>query len=94
MLQNLPKIPNTGEQFQKAIIQTIKVVLRAPRTSPLSEVDVNNLAKFMLQLCRAYENVTRIIILMGKLLYIVFTGILPSFLFGRFRFRCNEEGQT
>lgn len=68
MLQNLPKIANTGDQFERAIIQTIKVVLRAPKTSPLSEVDVDNLAKFMVQLCIAYPNVTRNKILLRKFL--------------------------
>lgn len=45
-------IPQCIEVLQEAILMTINALYAAPRISPLADVNIENIAKFMLALCQ------------------------------------------
>lgn len=51
MLELLPAIPGSASQLEKCIIPTICALIKAPKSHPLSEVNVMDVLKFVLTLC-------------------------------------------
>lgn len=56
VLQEIPSVPNMICQLEDAFVPTLRVLLRAPHSSPLFEVDKQHIAAFILQLCRSCES--------------------------------------
>ncbi|KAJ8969401.1 hypothetical protein NQ317_010309 [Molorchus minor] len=51
----LNRIPSTNEsasQLEEAVLMTIKAIAFAPKISPLADVNIENIAKFMIALCK------------------------------------------
>lgn len=55
----LEKVPATAtaDQLEQAVLMTIKVLVFAPRISPLSNVNIDNIAHFMVALCKTSPKV-------------------------------------
>ncbi|CAG9815968.1 unnamed protein product [Phaedon cochleariae] len=51
-LQKMPSMTQCTEQLMDAVLMTIRTLFSAPRTSPLADVNIENIAKFMLALCK------------------------------------------
>lgn len=51
-LENIPSMEDCTEQLIDAVFITIKVLYSAPRTSPLADVNVEHIGKFLLALCK------------------------------------------
>ncbi|KAK4873329.1 hypothetical protein RN001_015358 [Aquatica leii] len=57
MLEKLPSLSGSANLLENAFLPTIKTILNAPKTSPLSDVNLQSLEKFMLSLCSVcHEN--------------------------------------
>uniref|UniRef100_A0AAR5P9R0 UVR domain-containing protein n=1 Tax=Dendroctonus ponderosae TaxID=77166 RepID=A0AAR5P9R0_DENPD len=52
VLEKVPNLNSSHEQLEEAVFNTIETLARAPQTSPLSKVDINGIAKFLLALCK------------------------------------------
>ncbi|XP_030762199.1 condensin complex subunit 3-like isoform X1 [Sitophilus oryzae] len=50
-LGKIPYLSRNLEQLKDAFLLTVRILVSAPKTSPLSEVDIDNVVKFMLALC-------------------------------------------
>lgn len=57
-LEKIPLIPQYTEALQEAVLMTIKALYSAPRISPLADVNVENIAKFILALCKTSADVS------------------------------------
>lgn len=57
-LEKIPLIPQYTEALQEAILMTIKALYSAPRISPLADVNIENIAKFMMALCKMSGDVS------------------------------------
>ncbi|KAF5277007.1 hypothetical protein FQR65_LT16086 [Abscondita terminalis] len=51
LLQKLPMLPGSTHLLENSFVPTIKTIVNAPKTSPLSDVNLPSLIKFMLSLC-------------------------------------------
>ncbi|XP_066254287.1 condensin complex subunit 3-like [Euwallacea similis] len=52
VLEMLPHLSDGAQQLEKAVLPTIETLLNAPPKSPLSGVDIFNITKFLLALCK------------------------------------------
>ncbi|XP_044264228.1 condensin complex subunit 3-like isoform X2 [Tribolium madens] len=59
-LQSLTTLPNC-EYFADAVLSTMKTIIYAPRKSPLCEIDIDNIIKFMVTLCQMCTQGTEIL---------------------------------
>ncbi|KAF2894563.1 hypothetical protein ILUMI_11611 [Ignelater luminosus] len=60
MLEELPKLVDAADEIQKAVLPTIKTILRAPNTNPLSEVNIQDIVKFLLAMCNMCQEATNL----------------------------------
>lgn len=57
-LQKVPLLSDWTDVLIDAILLTINALYSAPRTSPLADVNVENIAKFLLALCKISNKVS------------------------------------
>lgn len=57
MLEELPKLVDAADEIQKAVLPTIKTLLKAPNTNPLSDVNIQDIIKFLLAMCNMCQDV-------------------------------------
>lgn len=57
-LQKIPLVREYTEALQDAVLMTIKALYAAPRISPLADVNIENIAKFMVALCKTSPDVS------------------------------------
>lgn len=57
-LQKIPLIADYTEALQDAVLMTVKALYAAPRISPLADVNIENIAKFMVALCKTSQDVS------------------------------------
>ncbi|XP_076251973.1 condensin complex subunit 3-like isoform X2 [Rhynchophorus ferrugineus] len=50
-LSKVPQLPRSVDQLQDVFMLTVRVLATAPKSSPLSEVNIDDIVKFMLALC-------------------------------------------
>lgn len=55
----MERVPATAttDQLEQAVLMTVKVLAYAPRISPLSDVNIDNIASFMIALCKTSSKV-------------------------------------
>lgn len=58
-LEEIPTILDCGEQLDDVFFITLQTLLNAPNTSPLSQVNVQEIIKFMLNLSSLCQRVSR-----------------------------------
>ncbi|CAH0547544.1 unnamed protein product [Brassicogethes aeneus] len=54
-LQQIPSVVDNADQLEGAVLLTVKALSHAPRVSPLADVNIENIVKFMLALCRTTQ---------------------------------------
>lgn len=57
-LSKIPQLPRSVDQLQDVFMLTVRVLATAPKSSPLSEVDIDDIVKFVLALCDTSPNVS------------------------------------
>lgn len=57
-LEKIPLVAEYSEALQDALLMTIKSLYAAPRISPLADVNIENIAKFMVALCKTSPDVS------------------------------------
>ncbi|XP_018564704.1 condensin complex subunit 3-like [Anoplophora glabripennis] len=58
----LQRVPMTAtiDQLEQAVLMTLKVLAYAPKISPLADVNIDNIANFMIALCKTSPKYTQI----------------------------------
>ncbi|XP_017772848.1 PREDICTED: condensin complex subunit 3-like isoform X2 [Nicrophorus vespilloides] len=53
-LEKLPRIRDSADELENAVLPTVKAIIKAPKTSPLAGVNALNIANFLIQLCQTH----------------------------------------
>ncbi|KAG5899798.1 hypothetical protein JTB14_006131 [Gonioctena quinquepunctata] len=59
-LEKMPLMTDCTEQLMEAVLMTVKALFAAPRITPLADVNIDNIAKFMLALCKTSPDAAHI----------------------------------
>ncbi|KAJ8910833.1 hypothetical protein NQ315_015568 [Exocentrus adspersus] len=51
-LERIPMMPDSAEQLEQAVLATVKALAFAPKISPLADVNIDNIANFLIALCK------------------------------------------
>ncbi|KAJ8969726.1 hypothetical protein NQ314_001614 [Rhamnusium bicolor] len=51
-LERVPSVSDSSEQLEEAVLMTVKALALAPKISPLADVNIENISKFMIALCK------------------------------------------
>ncbi|XP_023023077.2 chromosome associated protein G [Leptinotarsa decemlineata] len=60
VLEKVPLMTEITEQLIEAVLMTVKSIFAAPRISPLADINVENIAKFMIALCKTSPDAVHI----------------------------------